>query len=60
MKPSSTMHALIADERTATFRMAEIPRPEPSANQVLVRIKVSGVNPLDSKIRTLSKPGELR
>lgn len=57
MKPSSTMRALIVDDfQTATFRSAEIPRPEPTANQVLVRIKASGVNPLDSKIRTGKAP----
>ncbi|MDX2240999.1 MAG: zinc-dependent alcohol dehydrogenase family protein [Leptolyngbyaceae cyanobacterium bins.302] len=51
------MHALILDDfQTATFRHAEIPRPEPTANQVLVRIKASGVNPLDSKIRTGKAP----
>ncbi len=57
MKSLSTMHALIVDDfQTATFRAAEIPRPEPSANQVLVQIKASGVNPLDSKIRTGKAP----
>ncbi|MEH1899818.1 MAG: zinc-dependent alcohol dehydrogenase family protein [Nostoc sp.] len=57
MKPSPTMHALIIDDfQTATFRTAEIPRPEPTAKQVLVRIKASGVNPLDSKIRTGKAP----
>jgi NADPH2:quinone reductase len=51
------MHALIVDDfQTATFRNAEIPRPKPTANQVLVRIKASGVNPLDSKIRTGKAP----
>lgn len=57
MKPSLTMRALIGDDfQTATFRSAEIPRPEPKANQVLVQIKASGVNPLDSKIRTGKAP----
>ncbi len=57
MKLSSTMHALIVDDaQTAAFRAAEIPRPEPAANQVLVQIKASGVNPLDSKIRTGKAP----
>jgi NADPH:quinone reductase len=56
MNPSSTMHALIVDDQTATFRTATIPRPEPASNQVLVRIKASGVNPLDSKIRTGKAP----
>jgi NADPH2:quinone reductase len=50
------MRALIVDEQTATFRVTEIPRPEPAANQVLVRIKASGVNPLDSKIRAGKAP----
>jgi NADPH:quinone reductase len=57
MKASSTMRALIVDDfQTGSFRNAEIPRPEPDANQVLVRIKASGVNPLDSKIRTGKAP----
>ncbi|MGG6239415.1 zinc-dependent alcohol dehydrogenase family protein [Nodosilinea sp. AN01ver1] len=51
------MRALIVDDfQTASFRNAEIPRPEPDDNQVLVRIKASGVNPLDSKIRTGKAP----
>ncbi len=33
------------------FREIEIDRPSPGANQVLVRIAASGVNPLDTKIR---------
>ena len=35
----------------AEFREVEVARPVPGANQVLVRIAVSGVNPLDTKIR---------
>jgi NADPH:quinone reductase len=55
MKP--TMRALIVDDfQIATFRAVEMPRPEPTANQVLVRIKASGVNPLDSKIRMGKAP----
>ncbi len=51
------MRALIVDDfQTAAFRIAEIPRPKPAANQVLVRIMASGVNPLDSKIRTGKAP----
>ncbi len=46
------MHSLIVNDfQTATFRAVEIPRPEPTANQVLVRIKATGVNLIDSKIR---------
>lgn len=57
MELSPTMQALIVDDfQTATFRTTEIPRPEPTKNQVLVRIKASGVNPLDSKIRTGKAP----
>ena len=51
------MHALIVDDfQIATFRAVGIPKPEPTANQVLVRIKASGVNPLDSKIRMGKAP----
>jgi NADPH2:quinone reductase len=57
MEASPTMRALIVDDfQTASFRNAEIPRPDPDANQVLVRVKASGVNPLDSKIRTGKAP----
>jgi NADPH:quinone reductase len=53
----SMMQALIVDDfQTAAFRITTIPRPELTANQVLVRIKASGVNPLDSKIRTGKAP----
>jgi NADPH2:quinone reductase len=57
MELSPTMHALIVDDfQTGTFRSTEIPRPQPTTHQVLVRIKASGVNPLDSKIRTGKAP----
>lgn len=53
MERSTTMKALIVDDfQAATFRTVEIPCPETTAGKVLVRIKASGVNPLDSKIRT--------
>lgn len=45
------MRAQIVDSAAAPFRLAEIARPVPAAGQVLVRIKASGVNPLDLKIR---------
>jgi NADPH2:quinone reductase len=48
---SVTMRALVLEEYKAPFRSAEIARPVPQAGQVLVRIKTSGVNPLDTKIR---------
>ncbi|WP_454849126.1 zinc-dependent alcohol dehydrogenase family protein [Rhizobium binxianense] len=46
-----TMKALVLDAPAAPFRLAEVRRPEPAAGEVLVRIKASGVNPLDTKIR---------
>lgn len=53
MEPVATMQALIVEDfQIATFRAVEIPRPKPTAKQVLVQIKASGVNPIDSKIRT--------
>jgi NADPH:quinone reductase len=52
-----TMRALIVDDfQIATFRAVEMPRPELTADRVLVRIKASGVNPIDSKIRIGKAP----
>ncbi|MGV8921185.1 MAG: zinc-dependent alcohol dehydrogenase family protein [Pseudomonas sp.] len=51
MTDSNSMQALIVDTANAPFRLIEMPKPAPSAGQVLVRIKASGVNPLDGKIR---------
>lgn len=45
------MNALVLDSAGADFRLAELPRPEPKADEVLVRVRASGVNPLDTKIR---------
>lgn len=45
------MHALIVDAVDAPFRLATIPKPAAGAGQVLVRIRASGLNPLDGKIR---------
>jgi NADPH:quinone reductase len=45
------MKALVLDAAGAPFRLAEVPRPEATAGQVLVRIHASGINPLDTKIR---------
>lgn len=33
------------------LKIEEVPRPEPSANQVLIRVRAASVNPLDWKIR---------
>ncbi len=52
MSVSSMMRAAILDEYNSPFRLTEIARPKPATGQVLVRIKASGVNPLDTKIRT--------
>ncbi|UWZ84227.1 zinc-dependent alcohol dehydrogenase family protein [Occallatibacter riparius] len=45
------MKAYIVETPNGPFRQIEARRPEPSPNQVLVRIHASGVNPLDTKIR---------
>ncbi len=52
MSDSLTMRALIVDTANAPFRLTDLPRPVPAAGQMLVRIKASGVNPLDGKIRS--------
>ena len=51
MTSANTMRAAILDAAGAAFRIASIPRPDPQAGQVLVRIAASAVNPLDTKIR---------
>lgn len=51
MTHPESMLAAIVDSPGAAFRVAQIQRPSLSAGHVLVRIKASGVNPLDVKIR---------
>lgn len=52
MTGSLEMRALIVDSANSPLRLASISRPKPGAGEVLVRIKASGVNPLDLKIRS--------
>jgi len=46
-----TMKALVLENHGTEFRLAQMPRPVAAEGQVLVRVKASGVNPLDTKIR---------
>jgi len=46
-----SVRTYVIHEPGAHFVPVELPRPVPAANQVLVRILASGVNPLDTKIR---------
>ena len=46
-----TMRALMLDSPGAAFRAVDVSRPVPGAGEVLVRIRASGVTPLDTKIR---------
>ena len=52
MTNSSIMRAAVLEEYNSALRLMEMARPKAEAGQVLVRIKASGVNPLDTKIRT--------
>jgi len=45
------MDAYIVEEPGGKFRKTDIPSPALRPNHVLIRIKASGVNPLDTKIR---------
>src|ERR1700731_2847772 len=45
------MRAYVVEHPAGPFRQVDLPRPAPSAGQVLVRVQASGVNPLDTKIR---------
>lgn len=57
MTADLTMKALVVDSfETATFRLAEVLRPRIGDHDVLVRVIASGVNPIDSKIRTGKAP----
>lgn len=51
MAQLAQMNAAVLDAAGAPFRIAQVTRPTPKAGEVLVRIKASGVNPLDLKIR---------
>jgi NADPH:quinone reductase len=46
------MRALVLERHNGPFILTEAELPAITAGQVLVRIKASGVNPLDTKIRT--------
>jgi NADPH:quinone reductase len=45
------MRAYVVEEAGGDFREVDLPRPALKANDVLVRVGASGVNPLDIKIR---------
>jgi NADPH2:quinone reductase len=46
------MRALVLESYGSPFKLTEMARPIPGVGQFLVRIKASGVNPLDTKIRS--------
>lgn len=48
---SNTMQALMLEQYNTPFTLRTLPRPSAKANQLLVRIHASGINPLDTKIR---------
>lgn len=52
MSHLETMKALLVNAPNAAFQMTDVPKPVPGPGQVLVRIAASGVNPLDTKIRS--------
>jgi NADPH:quinone reductase len=45
------MQACLVEEPNGDFQVLDLPRPALKTNQVLVRVRASGVNPLDAKIR---------
>lgn len=48
----SSMRALVLDSANGPFMSRQVPRPVAGPGQVLVEIAASGVNPLDTKIRS--------
>lgn len=49
--PNPTMRALLSTAPNAPFQTIEMAKPVAGPGQILVRIRASGVNPLDLKIR---------
>lgn len=47
-----TMHAMVLEQFGADLVSRELPMPRPAPGEVLVRVEASGVNPLDTKIRS--------
>jgi NADPH:quinone reductase-like Zn-dependent oxidoreductase len=47
----TVLKAYVVEHAGGPFIETDLPRPEPEATQVLVRVRASGVNPLDTKIR---------
>jgi NADPH:quinone reductase len=45
------MHAYLVEEAGGEFRRVDVSRPAVGVRDVLVRVRASGVNPLDAKIR---------
>jgi NADPH:quinone reductase len=56
MPTANQIHAAVLDAPSGSFRLAEIARPVARSGEVLVRIKASGVNPLDLKIHAGQAP----
>jgi len=50
MTRPSTMRAGVLEAHNAPLRISQISMPEPRTGEVLVRVRASGVNPLDTKI----------
>jgi NADPH:quinone reductase len=51
MADMTSMQAAVLDGPKLPFRLTSVARPQLAPGQALVRIKASGVNPLDTKIR---------
>lgn len=49
---SPKMKAAVLESYGERFNYTDVPRPMPQAGQVLVKVGASGVNPLDTKIRS--------
>jgi NADPH:quinone reductase-like Zn-dependent oxidoreductase len=56
MSISASMQALVLEGPNQAFASQQVPRPVAGPGQVLVRIVASGVNPLDTKIRSGNAP----
>jgi len=52
------MRAVIVNEYGGTPVVAEIPRPQPGPDQVLIKLQAAGVNPMDAQIAGRAQPSD--
>jgi NADPH:quinone reductase-like Zn-dependent oxidoreductase len=52
------MRAVIVNEYGATPVIADIPKPQPGPDQVLIKLQAAGVNPMDGRLASGAQPSD--